>query len=170
MHLEPKPCSCPDDFSPQPLHKLRARQLIQLPQKFISGCSLVFLSAGFRRGLSTIRWHSGVQGVGWEYEEGEMKARLGDACYRAARGWGGGEGCRWGPVLLCTPAGFALQVARACTEAGDTCAYLRHTHSPRFSSTDYLWITYTAPWKISGARFAVLYTNCIYHMSASFAA
>lgn len=84
------------------------------------------------------------------------------------QGAGGcGEGCRQGPVLLCTPAGFALQVARACTEAGERRAYLRQTHSSKFSTTDYLLITYTAPWKISGACFAV---NCIYHTSASFAA
>lgn len=109
-----------------------------------------------------------MQGVGWEYEEGEMKAHLGDACYRAARSRGAQGGVQTGPCAALHTSWICLASSTGiCTGAGDRRAYLRHTHSSKFSSTDYLLITYTAPWKISGACFAV---NCIYHTSASFAA
>lgn len=53
-----------------------------------------------------------------------------------------GRACRESPVLLYTSSGLALQATQMCTQVGDTCAYFRHTHSSKFSSTDYLWTTW----------------------------
>lgn len=56
----------------------------------------------------------------------------------------GKEGMQTGPCP-------ALHTSRAClarkTDVGDKRAYLRHTHSSKFSSTDYWLITFTALWK-----------------------
>lgn len=138
MHSDPKRCSCPDDFPPQSSHKLCAREFLRQLQPFISGRSLVFLSPGFRSRISTVRCHSDVWEVWWEYEEGETKAHLGSACYSAARSRGG---MQTEPVLLYTSSGLALQATQMCTQVSDTHAYFRHTHSSKFSSTDYLWNT-----------------------------
>lgn len=50
---------------------------------------------------------------------------------------GAGERMQTDPVLLYTSSGLALQATQMCTQVGDTRVYFRHTHSSKFSSTDY---------------------------------